>query len=164
MAQQKQVFDINSLLVGATTSINITNDALAEALQKREEERKGRISTVLLGVLDEIEAATRNGVTRLREIRKSEQKEKNHLSEITRAAQYFGETNNPFPFLYRNYLYPRLTHNAEHSEEVAIKRFRDSHSFMRMCDYLGVSRDDIPNEALYVPSSWKPTKSLDLTK
>lgn len=79
--------------------LKFTNEAVAKAVEKKREKDAEKAGEFLVGFLDKIQDSTKYRVEALKRARQVEKKAKKNLDEANRAAAYFAETNNPYPFL-----------------------------------------------------------------
>lgn len=93
--------NLESLIVGGRTATEFIQDnALAEALVKRQEEQSKRLTSQLLGLLDRFSSHISQMKREAEEAERVAQEKREAFEAAQEALHYFGQTRNPLP-LYR---------------------------------------------------------------
>lgn len=135
--------NLQQLIASALVStLAVSNETVKAAVQKRREKAEEQAIIAVEGHLELMENTIRSHAVQVRDSRKFMREAKKKLTEVTRAAAYFGETGNPLPFF-------KITNNTR--------------AIVKFCDSCGIPAPDYNGDAYKVPADFKVTEVQSLT-
>jgi hypothetical protein len=135
--------NLQQLIASALVStLTVSNETVKAAVQKRREKAEEQAIVAVEGHLELMENSIRSYATQVRHYRKIMRDAKKKLTEVTRAAAYFGETGNPLPFF-------KITGNTR--------------AIVKFCESCGIPAPENNSDAYKVPADFKVTEVQTLT-
>lgn len=130
-------------LLVRTNGYVVSNDIMAEAVNKEAEEKKERVIAHVRQYISLSTQTLKSNVDLLRAYRRQEKEQKEKVAKMDRAVRYFLETGNPLPYFFVT---------SSHRQAIYF------------CNEVGMEMPawDEKTADYQVPADWKPTETADV--